>query len=186
MAFLVALANRPEVQRLVAARGARTPDELSAQVAEGSRWLLLDDGAPASTVGLRTVNERSRIASLFGLAVDPARRGRGIARGGVAELVGWASTFAGCTASRPSATASTTGRSRSSGRRLRRGGRPRRRAWWRHSTWHDGVRFALLADDPAPARRHKRDVRNPSHSEPGTSRVWTIARCGSHCCSSWW
>ena len=149
--FLVALANRPEVQRLVAARGARTPDELSAQVAEGSRWVLLDDGAPAGTVGLRTVNERSRIASLFGLAVDPARRGRGIARAGVADLVGWAFDVRGlhrveaeCYGFNDGAIAFF----RALGF-VEEG--VRRRAWWRHGAWHDGVRFALLADDRRPA-----------------------------------
>ena len=84
--FLLELVNDPEVQPFLGARAAYDRDALLAQIERSERepdaygrFVIEADGERAGTVAFERANERSRIASLGGLALQPRFRGRGIA-----------------------------------------------------------------------------------------------------------
>jgi RimJ/RimL family protein N-acetyltransferase len=149
--WLVELSNLPAVVDSIARNAALTADAIAAQVDAGERYLLLaDDGSRAGVAGLRIRNERSRIADLYGVAVHPAHRGQGVARAGLAALVAHAFDVLGLHRLELEAYGyndAAIALFRSMGffeEGVRRG------AWWRFDEWHDGVRFAVLSDDPRP------------------------------------
>jgi RimJ/RimL family protein N-acetyltransferase len=150
--WLARLANLPAIEGALSIAAARTPAELGAQVQAGERWILLGpDGEPAGTAGLRIMNRRSRIANVYGLAVDPAGQGRGTARAALAALVAHALDELGVHRVELEA----YGYNDAAVALFRAMGfveeGARRRAWLREGEWHDGVRFAALAEDPRPA-----------------------------------
>jgi RimJ/RimL family protein N-acetyltransferase len=75
--FLVELLNHDDVRPWLAGGRTRGRDELADEL--DARLVIEVDGERAGSVAYRTVNERSRIAHLGGLAVDPRFRGRGVA-----------------------------------------------------------------------------------------------------------
>jgi RimJ/RimL family protein N-acetyltransferase len=84
--FLVELTTHHEVDPYLAARRATTREELLAEIErsqrepeEFGRFVIEVDGERAGVMGFRVENQRSRVASLGGLAVHPDLRGRGVA-----------------------------------------------------------------------------------------------------------
>jgi RimJ/RimL family protein N-acetyltransferase len=84
--FLVSLATHSEVQPFLAAVSAHTADdfrgelELAEQEPEYyGRFVIEVDGERAGAMAFSVANRRSRIANLYGLMIDPAFRGRGLA-----------------------------------------------------------------------------------------------------------
>ncbi len=85
--FLVRLATHEEVAPFLAAVSARDRAAFHAELEaaeaapeERGRFVIEHGEARAGTVAFEVVNRRSRIAQLYGLMLDPALRGRGLAR----------------------------------------------------------------------------------------------------------
>ena len=84
--FLVELDEHPEVDPFLAAGRVREPEALLEQLERSQREpaaygrMIVDvDGERAGVMEYRRTNERSRIASLGGLAIHPGFRGRRVA-----------------------------------------------------------------------------------------------------------
>jgi RimJ/RimL family protein N-acetyltransferase len=84
--FVVALLGHDEVEPFLSARRAREPAEVLERIERSQReqdsfgvFVIEEDGERAGTMEFETANERSRIAYLGGLALDPEFRGRGLA-----------------------------------------------------------------------------------------------------------
>jgi RimJ/RimL family protein N-acetyltransferase len=81
--FLVELVNHEDVEPFLAAVGAKTRDEILADVRRSTEepdafgvFVVEVDGERAGTIRFTRANRRSRIADLGGLAVHPDFRGR--------------------------------------------------------------------------------------------------------------
>jgi RimJ/RimL family protein N-acetyltransferase len=96
--FLAALASAAEVEPFLAARSARTREELLEQVLlaeetpqEAGRFVLEvpegDGWQRAGALAFEVSNRRSRIVWLHAVMVEPAFRGRGLAEHAVRALV---------------------------------------------------------------------------------------------------
>jgi RimJ/RimL family protein N-acetyltransferase len=150
---LVELLGDDEVEPYLAAAASRTREELLAEIAggeadpeAGGRFVIEVGGEPAGTMMFERVNRRSRIAQLGSLAVAPAFRGRKVADEAARmfqrylfelgyhrlqlEIYGFNE--------RAVAHAERSGF-------VREG--LRRKAYWRHGAWHDGVLFGLVRED---------------------------------------
>lgn len=107
-----------------------------------------DEVGFAGVVRWQTRSRRSRIATVYGLMVSPAARGRGVAPAAVRALV--ADLFAARGFHRVEA--EVYGFNAGGIRTFERAGftreGTRRRAYDRHGGWQDGVLFGRLADDP--------------------------------------
>jgi RimJ/RimL family protein N-acetyltransferase len=84
--FLVSLATREEVQPFLAAVSAHTADDFREELERAERepehygrFVIEVEGEPAGAMAFSVANRRSRIAHLYGLMIDPAFRGRGLA-----------------------------------------------------------------------------------------------------------
>ncbi len=158
--FLASLASHDEVAPFMAALSARDPAAFLEEVEQGladpeasGRFVaeLEEEGGlrRVGTVAFTRTNRRSRIAHLYGLMLDPEARGRGLARTAtrlfVAHLLGELGFhrielecygfneramhhFEACGFVREGV---------------------RRKAYWRHDAWVDGVLFGLVPDDPS-------------------------------------
>jgi RimJ/RimL family protein N-acetyltransferase len=147
--FLVELLNDDDVRPFLA--GGRTRDRAELEAELEHRLVIEVDGERAGSAGYRTVNERSRIAHLYGLAVHPSFRGRRVADEAARlvqrhlirergfhrielEVYGFNE--------RGLAHAERAGF-------VREG--VKRKAYWRDGSWVDGVCFALVEEDLAAA-----------------------------------
>jgi RimJ/RimL family protein N-acetyltransferase len=86
LAFLVELLGHEEVEPYLAARRARDPDAVLAEIERSRRepaefgvFVIEVDDRLAGTMAFEVANRRSRIAHLGGLALHPDHRGRGLA-----------------------------------------------------------------------------------------------------------
>jgi RimJ/RimL family protein N-acetyltransferase len=84
--FLVSLATHSEVQPFLAAVSAHTPDDFREELERAERepehygrFVIEVDRERAGAMAFSVANRRSRIAHLYGLMIDPAFRGRGLA-----------------------------------------------------------------------------------------------------------
>jgi RimJ/RimL family protein N-acetyltransferase len=84
--FLATLATHAEVQPFLAAVSAHTRDDFRSELERAEqepeyygRFVIEVDGEPAGAMAFSVANRRSRIAHLYGLMIDPAFRGRGLA-----------------------------------------------------------------------------------------------------------
>ena len=84
--FLASLATHGEVQPFLAAVSALTPDDFREELERAKRepeyygrFVIEVDGERAGAMAFSVANRRSRIAHLYGLMIDPAFRGRGLA-----------------------------------------------------------------------------------------------------------
>jgi RimJ/RimL family protein N-acetyltransferase len=150
---IVELLGDAEVEPYLAAVGPRTREELLAEIAAGEadpeaggRFVIEVGGERAGTMAFERVNRRSRIAQLGGLAVAPAFRGRRVGDEAARqfqqhlfelgfhrlqlEIYGFNE--------RAIAHAERAGF-------VREG--VRRKAYWRHGEWVDGVLFGLVRED---------------------------------------
>jgi len=158
--FLVELVNHADVQRFLGGRAARDAEAIVAEIARSEndptaygRFVIEVDGTRAGVLGFEVSNRRSRIAHLERLAVHPDFRGRRIAdeaallfRDELLRELGYHRLELEIYGfnDRAQRHAERVGF-------VREG--VRRRAYWRHGGWVDGVLFAVVRDDlevPAP------------------------------------
>jgi RimJ/RimL family protein N-acetyltransferase len=141
---LCALARHPEVAPALSTTAA---DDLADALAAGELWVIEHEGAVVGGVRCRLVNRRSRIVEIATLMLDPAVRGRGLARAAVRELCARLVREQGV----HRIEAETYGFNRSAQRVFERAGFTRegvrRRAYDRAGGWQDGVRYGLLAEE---------------------------------------
>jgi RimJ/RimL family protein N-acetyltransferase len=152
--FLLELVTDDDVAPFLGARAAFTRDELLAEIERSERepslygrYVIECDGERAGSLGFECANERSRIAHLERLALHRDFRGRGVADAAAwqfqrhllfeldyhrlqLEIYGFNE--------RAIAHAERAGF-------VREG--VRRKAWWRHDAWQDGVMFGLVRED---------------------------------------
>lgn len=158
VAFLAALLGSEEVEPFLAAVSARRPEELQAEVErslaeprEFGRFVIEAreevGWRPAGLVGFQVRNRRSRIASLERLALHPAFRGRGLADRAARLLQGHLIFDLGY----HRLELEIYGFNERAIRHAERAGfvreGRRRRAYWRHGRWVDGVLFGLTRED---------------------------------------
>ena len=152
--FMTALAAHEDVEPFMAAVGPRDRDELLAEVQRSieepdlyGRFVVEVDGARAGVMAFEVANRRSRIANLRGLMLDPAFRGRGIADSAARLLVrhlllelDYHRVQLEC-----------YGFNERAIRHAERAGflkeGVKRKAYWRHGRWVDGVIFGLVRED---------------------------------------
>jgi RimJ/RimL family protein N-acetyltransferase len=152
--FMVALAKHEDVEPFMAAVSARGREELAADVERSDsepehfgRFVLEADGQPAGLLAFQVANRRSRVAHLFGLMLDPSFRGRGLADAAARLLVrhlvfelDYHRVELEC-----------YGFNERAIRHAERSGFTKegvkRRAYWRHGEWVDGVLFGLVRED---------------------------------------
>jgi RimJ/RimL family protein N-acetyltransferase len=152
--FLVELANHDAVEPFLSVRRPRTAEELLEEVERSQReprwfgrFVVEVDGRRAGSMGFEVANRRSRIAALGGLAIHPECRGRRIADEAARELQRHLLHDLGYHRleleiygfnDRAIAHAERAGFVREGARR---------RAYWRHGAWVDGVLFGLVRED---------------------------------------
>lgn len=152
--YLLSLVTHPEVAPFLAAVRASDRDAIAAAVARSQDepdafglFVVEVDGEPAGTMEFRLSNRRSRIADLGGLALHPDFRGRGVADEAALLLRSHLLDDLGLHRlqlevysfnERALAHAERIGFTREG---------VRRKAYWRHGEWVDGVLFGLVAED---------------------------------------
>jgi RimJ/RimL family protein N-acetyltransferase len=152
--FLVELVTHEEVEPFLAAVRARERGELSAEIERSQAepeafglFVIEVDGERAGTMRFERSNRRSRIADLGGLAVHPRFRGRRVGDEAARLLQRYLFQELGFHRlqleiygfnERAQAHAERAGF-------VREG--VRRKAYWRHGEWVDGVLYGLVAED---------------------------------------
>lgn len=159
--FLVELMSHEEVEPFMAAIGARERNALleeivasQAEPGDSGRFVIeVDEGGEwraAGVMGFELANRRSRIAHLGGLAVHPDFRGRRIADE-AAKLLQRHLIF---DLDFHRLELECYGFNDRAIRHAERAGFVRegvkRKAYWRHGEWVDGVRFGLIREDLEP------------------------------------
>jgi RimJ/RimL family protein N-acetyltransferase len=152
--FLVELVNHADVQPFLGGRAGRDPEVLAAEVDRSTadptsygRFVIEVDGSRAGVMGFEVENRRSRIAHLERLAVHPEFRGRRIAdeaahllQRHLVEDLGYHRLQL-----------EIYGFNERAQQHAERAGfvreGVRRRAYWRHGEWMDGVLYSLLRED---------------------------------------
>lgn len=152
--FLVDLVNHDDVEPFLAAVGAKTPEEIRAEVERSESepdafgvFVVEVDGERAGTMRFSRANRRSRIADLGGLAVHPDFRGRRVAdeaarlfQRHLLEDLGFHRLQL-----------EVYGFNERAQRHAERSGfvreGVRRKAYWRGERWVDGVLYGLVAED---------------------------------------
>jgi RimJ/RimL family protein N-acetyltransferase len=151
--FLVELLTDEEVEPYLAASRSRSEEEIGAEVERSlaepeayGRMVIEADGERVGAMEYERVNVRSRIAQLGGLAVHPEHRGRRIADEAAKQLqrhlfeLGFHRLQM-----------EIYGFNERAQRHAERAGFVReglrRKAYWRHGEWVDGVLYGLVADD---------------------------------------
>jgi RimJ/RimL family protein N-acetyltransferase len=156
--FVVELTMHDDVRPYLSARRATTRAEILDEIKRSTedphrfgRFIVEADGERAGAMGFRLENERSRIAALGGLAIHPAHRGHHLADAAARllqrhlifelgyhrlqlEIYGFND--------RALQHAERSGFTREG---------VRRKAYWRHGEWVDGVLFGLIREDLEPA-----------------------------------
>jgi RimJ/RimL family protein N-acetyltransferase len=156
--FLAGLAAHEEVEPYLAAVSPRSPEELLEQVglaaeapAELGRFVLevrCDAGwERAGALAFEMSNRRSRIASLHSVMLDPRFRGRRLGQEAVRRFTRYLIRELGFHRvqlevygfnDRAIGLFEKAGFTREGAKR---------RAYWRHDAWHDGVIFGLVEED---------------------------------------
>jgi RimJ/RimL family protein N-acetyltransferase len=152
--FLVVLANHEEVHPFLGARAPRSRDEIAAEIERSSadptrfgRFVVEVDGLPAGVTGFEIANVRSRIARLERLAVHPEFRGRGVGDEAARLLQRHLLAELGFHRLQLEVYGFNERALRHADRAgyVREG--VRRRAYWRHGEWVDGVLYGLIRED---------------------------------------
>jgi RimJ/RimL family protein N-acetyltransferase len=152
--FMVALASHEEVEPYMAAVSARDADDLIREIElslsepdHHGRFVVEVEGERAGAMAFEVSNRRSRIANLRSLMLLPQYRGRGIADAAAQLLVrhlvfdlDYHRVQLEC-----------YGFNERAIRHAERAGFVRegvkRKAYWRHGEWVDGVLFGLVRED---------------------------------------
>ena len=152
--FLVELLNHDEVEPFLSARRPRDRDGVLDLVERSERepedyglFVIEVDGRPAGTMSFEAGNTRSRIAKLGGLAIHPDFRGRRFGDAAAREFQRHLLDDLGF----HRLELEIYGFNERAMRHAERVGFVRegvkRKAYWRHDDWVDGVCYGLLADD---------------------------------------
>jgi RimJ/RimL family protein N-acetyltransferase len=152
--FMAGLASHEEVEPFMAAVSAREPEALREEIARSEadpdqfgRFVVEVDGERAGVMAFEVANRRSRIADLRSLMLLPEFRGRGIADSAARLLVrhlifdlDYHRVQLEC-----------YGFNERAIRHAERAGflqeGLKRKAYWRHDQWVDGVLFGLVRED---------------------------------------
>jgi RimJ/RimL family protein N-acetyltransferase len=152
--FLFELVNHEDVEPFLGGRSARDRDALAAEVERSAadptaygRFVIEVDGKRAGAMGFDVENRRSRIAHLERLAVHPEFRGQRVSdeaarllQRHLVEELGYHRLQL-----------EIYGFNERAQRHAERAGfvreGVRRRAYWRHGEWADGVLYALIRED---------------------------------------
>jgi RimJ/RimL family protein N-acetyltransferase len=152
--FLVDLLTHEEVEPYLAAVGAKDHDMVVAEIERSGRepddfglFVIEVDGRPAGTMRFEVGNRRNRIARLGGLAIHPDFRGSGLgdqaARAFQRHLLDELGFHR--------LELEVYGFNERALRHAERVGFVRegvkRKAYWRHGEWVDGVLYGMLAED---------------------------------------
>jgi RimJ/RimL family protein N-acetyltransferase len=152
--FMAALASHEDVEPFMAAVSARGPSELREELERAERepelygrFIVEVDGERAGLMAFEVANRRSRIAHLRSLMLLPEFRGRGVADAAARLLV--RHLFLDLDYHRVEL--ECYGFNERAIRHAERAGfvkeGVRRRAYWRHGEWVDGVLFGLVRDE---------------------------------------
>jgi steroid Delta-isomerase len=152
--FLAELSGHPDVDPFLAARRPRGREELLAEIERSrtepwafGRIVVEVDGERAGVMGYERANERSRIARLGGLAIHPDFRGRHVADDAARLLQRHLLLELGY----HRLELEIYGFNERAIRHAERSGFVReglrRKAYWRHGGWVDGVLFGLVRED---------------------------------------
>ncbi len=156
--YLVGLAAGDEVEPFLAAVSPWAVDDLRAEIErarlepESGARLVLEEQVGrswrlAGGLAYAVQNRRSRIAYLYGVMVDPALRGRGLAERAVRLLARYLIEDRGY----HRVQLEVYGFNERALALFERAGFVRegakRKAYWRHGAWHDGVLFGLTEED---------------------------------------
>jgi RimJ/RimL family protein N-acetyltransferase len=152
--FLVELANNEEVHPFLGARAPRAAEEIRAEVDRSSgdptrfgRFVVEVDGEPAGATGFEVANARSRIAQLERLAIHPDFRGRRVGDKAARLLQRHLVVDLGYHRLQLEIYGFNERAQRHADRAgyVREG--VRRKAYWRHGDWTDGVLYAVIRED---------------------------------------
>jgi RimJ/RimL family protein N-acetyltransferase len=152
--FILEVTTLDDVDPFLSARRATTREDLLAEVERSQdepedygRFVIELDGARAGVMGFRVDNKRSRVASLGGLAVHPEFRGRHVSDE-AARLFQRHLIFE---LGYHRLQLEIYGFNERAMRHVERVGFVRegvkRKAYWRHGEWVDGVLYGLIAED---------------------------------------
>ena len=152
--FLCELLTHEDVDPYLAARRARDRGEIVAEVErsdrepqEFGRFIVEVDGRRAGVMGFELANERSRIAHLGSLAIHPDFRGRRLADEAARQLQRHLIFDLGYHRLQ----LEIYGFNERAQRHAERAGFVRegvkRKAYWRHGEWTDGVMYGLIRED---------------------------------------
>ena len=152
--FIVELSAHEDVEPYMAAMSVREPSEIRREVELSTtepehygRFVVEVEGEPAGLMAFEVSSRRSRIADLRGLMLLPAYRGRGIADAAAGLLV--RHLFYDLDYHRVQL--ECYGFNERAIRHAERAGFVRegvkRKAYWRHGEWVDGVFFGLVRED---------------------------------------
>jgi RimJ/RimL family protein N-acetyltransferase len=151
--FLVSLATHAEVQPFLAAVSAHTPDDFREELGRAEqepeyfgRFVIEVDGERAGAMAFSVANRRSRIANLYGLMIDPAFRGRGLADSAARVFSRHLLFDLGFHRLELECYGFNERGIRHAQRIYVREG-VKRKAYWRNDEWVDGVLFALIKED---------------------------------------
>jgi RimJ/RimL family protein N-acetyltransferase len=152
--FLVELFGHDEVEPFLSVVRPRDHESLLAEIERSDaepqdfgRFVVEADGERAGAMGFEVANRRSRIANLGGLAIHPAYRGRRIADEAARQFQRHLMDELGYHRlqleiygfnERAMAHAERVGFTREG---------VRRKAYWRHGKWEDGVHYGLVTED---------------------------------------
>jgi RimJ/RimL family protein N-acetyltransferase len=152
--FLLELVNHADVEPFLGGRAGRDRQSLAAEVARSAtdptaygRFVIEVDGRRAGVMGFEAANRRSRIAHLERLAVHPDFRGRRVADEAARLLQRHLVEDLGYHRLQLEIYGFNDRAQRHAERAgfVREG--VRRRAYWRHGEWMDGVLYALIRED---------------------------------------
>jgi len=154
VAFMAALATHEEVEPFMAAVSARDRKELTEEVERSERepehygrFIIEVDEDRAGVMAFEVFSRRSRIADLRGLMLHPDFRGRGIADAAARRLVRY--LFEDLDYHRVQL--ECYGFNERAIHHAERAGfvkeGVKRKAYWRHGEWVDGVIFGLVRED---------------------------------------
>jgi steroid delta-isomerase len=152
--FLVELVNHEDVQPFLGGRSARDRDAVAAEIERSQgdptsygRFVIEADGARAGVLGFEVENRRSRIAHLERLAVHPDYRGRRVSDEAARLLQHHLVLELGYHRLQLEIYGFNERARRHAERACFTLEGVRRRAYWRHGEWMDGVLYALIRDD---------------------------------------
>jgi RimJ/RimL family protein N-acetyltransferase len=151
--FMVSLAGHEEVEPFMAAVSARDSDALLEEVRRGEeepghygRFVVEVEGKPAGVLAFEIKNRRSRIAHVYGVMLHPDYRGRGLADASARLLVRHLLDDLDYHRLELEVYGFNERALRHAERIYVREG-VKRRAYWRHGKWVDGVLFGLTRED---------------------------------------